>query len=445
MDIKILKIIGFTLLIALLSIGFGACSKSPSAPETQRSTSLITYRGTIDNEVYELEIIRPPLSRAVIPQQSDEFILQAGGKAKGGTVSNCSVDGTGVMVLVLKGNNTNTTARENDTFEARVHQNGGLLGFTGTIIWDEESEPTELPEELEPIISWGISISVPDGEYTFPESQLVYVDIVPYTVTIMNTGDKPTGKLDITTSNENFILSRTSIANIARNDGATFTIKPQTRLTTGTYSCEVTISGDNAINAVFTVNFTVAETFAELIMFGGIQWRVLAVENGQALIISEKVLEERQFHYTAVNITWAESSLRNYLNGQFYNRFTQEEKRRIMERTLSTGDNPYYNTPGGEDTQDFVFSLSLEEVLKYFIAPGMSASEIGTNNVISDDNDTERIAFDRGDRRKGYWLRSMGMNGTYGAYVNNNGVISLTGFRVDDGVSGIRPAMWISL
>ena len=46
--------------------------------------------------------------------------------------------------------------------------------------------------------------------------------------------------------------------------------------------------------------------------------------------------------------------------------FSASEKSAIPTVTLSNPDNPNYGTEGGNDTQDQVFLLSLEELQQYF-------------------------------------------------------------------------------
>ena len=57
------------------------------------------------------------------------------------------------------------------------------------------------------------------------------------------------------------------------------------------------------------------------INFGKYQWRVLDIKDNAALIITDKIIEQRSYHNKYVEITWAESSLREYLNNEFYNTF----------------------------------------------------------------------------------------------------------------------------
>ena len=50
-----------------------------------------------------------------------------------------------------------------------------------------------------------------------------------------------------------------------------------------------------------------------IITFGKNQWRVLDIQNGKALILSEKVLEKRKYHENYEVITWEQCTLRKYM------------------------------------------------------------------------------------------------------------------------------------
>ena len=61
-----------------------------------------------------------------------------------------------------------------------------------------------------------------------------------------------------------------------------------------------------------------------------IEWRVLEVSDGSALIVSEYALDARAYNKGWASVTWAECTLRGWLNGEFYaTAFNEEEKGRI--------------------------------------------------------------------------------------------------------------------
>lgn len=103
------------------------------------------------------------------------------------------------------------------------------------------------------------------------------------------------------------------------------------------------------------------------IAFGNRKWRVLDRQNDTALIIADEIIEMRPYHADYVDITWAKCSLRAYLNSEFYYTFTATEKSKIITVLNQNHDNPWYGAKGGDDTEDKVFILSLEDaVCRYF-------------------------------------------------------------------------------
>jgi len=190
----------------------------------------------------------------------------------------------------------------------------------------------------------------------------------------------------------------------------------------------------------------------------GIDWRILAVENGKALLISENVLEERPYHQPGGDVTWESSTMRNYLNDVFYNKLG-DIKTAIAETRNSNPNNPWYGTSGGNTTTDKVFLLSLDELVKYFGDSGDLRNKIGTdvdghtssdNYCVYDHYNDVRIARNSSGRLCWWWLRSPGDGSDYATFVFIEGVISVCGFDVvgdpdSMGRGGVRPALWLNL
>lgn len=194
-------------------------------------------------------------------------------------------------------------------------------------------------------------------------------------------------------------------------------------------------------------------TAGDVIWFGTCFWRVLDVEDGKALIISDHVLEGRAYHLDEVDVTWAESDMREYLNGSFIEEtFTQEEKALIIETVLENKDNQWYGTEGGEQTLDKVFLLSLEELVQYFGDSGQLENGNDISIVISDEYNDKRIAYDARGHYKEWWLRSPGGTSHSAACVAGGvaseapypGEVNVNGIRVATN-NGVRPALWINL
>lgn len=195
-----------------------------------------------------------------------------------------------------------------------------------------------------------------------------------------------------------------------------------------------------------------------IIQFGGYDWRILDTKNNEALIITEHIIEQRPYHDAYKDITWADCSLRRYLNGEFYDRLRATDKSRIIPVLNKNLDNQWYGTKGGADTMDSIFLLSLEEVCKYF---GDSLSKLhnpGKNQRYwferKDENNSKRIArlLDNG-WVWWWWLRSPGRVNVKAVYIfGTDGNIGIQGNNIlkgniSDGkcTGGIRPALWLKL
>jgi hypothetical protein len=91
------------------------------------------------------------------------------------------------------------------------------------------------------------------------------------------------------------------------------------------------------------------------ITFGGHDWIVLTVNEQQMLLITEKIIGLGWYHSEFAEITWADCTLRQYLNSEFYGSFCQTEQERIVGVVNSNHNNQWFGTSGGADTFDKVF------------------------------------------------------------------------------------------
>jgi len=188
----------------------------------------------------------------------------------------------------------------------------------------------------------------------------------------------------------------------------------------------------------------------DIIRFGAYDWLVLDVQHGQALIITVGFIERRLYHIyqdsLESSLTWENSDIRTYLNGEFFeNNFNLDERRMTNGVQVENKDNQWYGTPGGNDTVDRVFLLSIEEVVRYFGDSGKLRNRPGENSdLISDDYNYARVALNADALAGWWWLRSPGRStGTF-AYVTARGSVDLSGIHVNNN-GGVRPALWINL
>lgn len=184
----------------------------------------------------------------------------------------------------------------------------------------------------------------------------------------------------------------------------------------------------------------------DIIFFGNYNWRVLDIKDDLALLITEDIIKLYWYHSEFLDITWADCKLRNYLNNEFYNSFSSNEKAKIIATTNTNTDNQWFKTKGGIDTTDKIFLLSLEEVCDYFGDSKENLLVKGKQKwLIDDENNQRRQAKFEGEnhwwrlRSPGYYSRtSASINSNGNVYVRGNGVYG----RPKDG-GGVRPALWI--
>ena len=180
-----------------------------------------------------------------------------------------------------------------------------------------------------------------------------------------------------------------------------------------------------------------------------ILWRVLDKEEEKALLMSEKCLDAQPYHCEWEEVTWEDSRLRGWLNDVFWHAaFSEEEQGSILSTLCKNEPNPKYNTSGGNDTEDFIFLLSLSEAEKYF-ASDTERRARATEYAESKKTGTDSEGF------TWWWLRSLGFVENCCAEVKCDGSIDyvgrLTYFTGCGGTStttvanGVRPAMWIRL
>lgn len=112
---------------------------------------------------------------------------------------------------------------------------------------------------------------------------------------------------------------------------------------------------------------------------------------------------------------------------------------------IYNNDNVKYGTKGGNNTQDKIFLLSLDEVNKYLPNENQRAIKV-TQYAIKQgawvcDSDDCREDYGNGF----WWLRSPGHDQDDATFVLRNDSISGSGDYVDDDDCAVRPALYINL
>ena len=186
-----------------------------------------------------------------------------------------------------------------------------------------------------------------------------------------------------------------------------------------------------------------------------IEWRVLDVQDGSALIISEYVLTPAAYNRDLTDVTWETCSLRKWLNGTFYDTaFSESEKSRIQNVKNKNPDNPLYGTDGGSDTEDRVFCLSLEEAQLYFKDSKERAAAPTAYAIKRGASTNDDITLDNGMKTGWWWLRSPASSADRAADVDSYGSIDIEAGSGENGVDGdyvfdetncVRPVVTVSV
>lgn len=172
-----------------------------------------------------------------------------------------------------------------------------------------------------------------------------------------------------------------------------------------------------------------------------VEWLVLDVKDGKALVISKYGLDAVQYSSSTkkVAVTWETCTLRQWLNDNFFNTaFIDTEKEAIQMVTVSADKNPALNTYVGNATKDKIFLLSMTEANKYFATDGTllcETTDYAKANGVQVNN----------DEFCGWWLRTPGMSQKDAVFVGNSGSIVGSGDDIASKNYAVRPAMWIDI
>jgi len=187
----------------------------------------------------------------------------------------------------------------------------------------------------------------------------------------------------------------------------------------------------------------------KVMLFGGYRWWILSSRDGRALLLCDHVIEKKCYHDKYEPVTWADCTLRSYMNETFYNTFSEEDKARIQETNLSNTYNPWFGTNGGRDTKDKIFILGIKDLVTYLGDSGQYKNKNPDSKFfINDRFNGIRKAVSDDNLPSSWWLRTPGSNPSFASCVTIEGRIAVSGDFVNRDyffVGGFRPAMWISL
>ena len=208
-----------------------------------------------------------------------------------------------------------------------------------------------------------------------------------------------------------------------------------------------------------------------------IKWMAIETDGeNTAVLLTCYAIDNHAYHGERTDITWAESDIRAWLNGEFYDKaFSEEEKRRIIPARLENKDNigkftqeyvdyfkrwgadpssflgQKWHTRGGVDTTDKVWLLSLDDMRKYsgiFRTDKDRQLKATPNMWTRYKHDPETDEYVRRNGAVGnvrWWLRSPGCTQDTAVCVFVDGFIVADGNSVVFGDGGVRAALIIDL
>lgn len=201
-----------------------------------------------------------------------------------------------------------------------------------------------------------------------------------------------------------------------------------------------------------------------------LRWRVLDIRENRALLLADRIPDSVPFHSGEEDVTWAECTLRSWLNGYgteankqgldytgsgFIDRaFTEREQEAILPVLCKNPANSTYGTDSGRDTEDRLFILSNEEVFG-----GENAERYGFHASRDFDDPAKRFTSTLYAKCMGAWwspvdkyagnsfwfMRTNGYTAGSVTYVCDFGYIYSRGTLASCGDAGVLPAMWIDL
>lgn len=204
--------------------------------------------------------------------------------------------------------------------------------------------------------------------------------------------------------------------------------------------------------------------------FDPIRWRIIGLEGSAACLMADRLMDCRPYHTGNGPVTWKSSAIRSWLNGYpaeensagidyrgkgfLDTAFDAEQQKALIRTRVENRPNGLYGTDCGNDTEDFLFLLSNDEVF---------SSDTAVRNGFCASNDFDDPAkrfrstmFAKcmgawwssvsGYRGNGFWfMRTSGYTGESVTYVCDFGYIYPRGTISTCEGAGVLPAVWIDL
>ena len=155
-----------------------------------------------------------------------------------------------------------------------------------------------------------------------------------------------------------------------------------------------------------------------------IEWLVLDECEGKVLLVSKYALDCMPYNDTNVDILWGDSTIRQWLNNEFFNSSFNENEQEGISTTI---------IDQGGKTENKIFLLSVYEANRYdamSVLPTAYAKARGAT-----------VVYHNGSTYAYAWLRTRGEDGDKAAYVYNGDIYYDVHVATEH--MAVRPAMWI--
>lgn len=161
-----------------------------------------------------------------------------------------------------------------------------------------------------------------------------------------------------------------------------------------------------------------------------IKWLVLDVQDTSMLVISQKLLDCKQFNEDSNDNFWNTSTIRGWLRNEFADTaFSSKIQQKIIPTYMD------------RDTEDTIFLLSTEEA-EYYFNDAKAREAVPTAYAV-------KHKAGRDKELPGgpgwWWLRSPGTNVGCVADIRSGGAINYEGYVVNSKTFSVRPALWIDI
>ena len=171
-----------------------------------------------------------------------------------------------------------------------------------------------------------------------------------------------------------------------------------------------------------------------------VKWRVLQNAGGQLFLLADQNLDQQMYSWN--HSLWKDSDIRRWLNGtsgtDFLSKaFSGPEISSIADSNVVNFENPISHIPGGNNTTDKIFLLSIDEV---------RSAEYGfTDNSSRMAENTEHPRVGLPGVYNRWWLRSPGSSATRAAIVTSDGYVIFDGSDKSASDIAVRPAFNLNL